>query len=219
VGVTLSLLVGTLVVGVGVGIALGVIGAVRGGLVNTLVSSVSLLGFALPSFWVGVQLVSLFAVKLGWLPSAGYTEFGADPIGWARSLIRPVAALALGVIATIAKFTREAMIDVLGSSHIRMARASGLSTRKVVLHYALKNALLPIVTVSGTQAVGLLGGTVLVESIFGLPGLGSYALAGASQQDIPVVTGVAVFYTLLVIGIFFVVDLCSMLVNPKVHLT
>jgi peptide/nickel transport system permease protein len=215
--VTLSLLVGALVVGVVLGIAVGVIGAVRGGFVNTVVSGVSLLGFALPSFWVGAELISLFAVKLGWFPSTGYTDFGSNPGEWFRSLVLPVAALSLGVIAAIAKFTREAMLDVLGSSHIRMARASGLSPRKVVLHYALKNALLPVVTVSGTQAVGLLGGTVLVENVFGLPGLGSLALAGASQQDIPVVEGVAVFYTLLVIGIFLVVDLCYMLVDPRVH--
>jgi peptide/nickel transport system permease protein len=215
--VTLSLLFGSLLVSVVFGIGLGVFSALRGGAVGRLVDGFALVGFSLPAFWVGAELIVLFAVKVDWLPATGYVPFTQSPVEWLRSLVLPVFALSLYGIAATAKQTREAMLDVLASEHIRMARANGISVRSVTFKHALRNASMPVVTVLGVMAVGLLGGTVLVENVFALPGLGSLMVTAATQHDLPVVVGMAVYFTLMVVVINLFIDLGYAWLDPRVR--
>jgi peptide/nickel transport system permease protein len=213
--VTLSLIVASLVVSVLVGVSFGVISAARGGFVGRIVDIGSVLGFAMPSFWLGALLISLFAVKLGWLPPTGYVSLGDSPTAWAESLVLPVLALATGGIAGVAKQTREAMLDVLGSEYIRLARAHGVRPLSLLLRHGLKNAAPRITTIVGLQAVGLIGGTVVVESVFALPGLGSLALNAATQHDLPIIEGMVFYFTIIVVAINLLTDLTAMWLNPK----
>lgn len=215
--VTVTLVVASLLVLVTVGVSLGVFSAVRGGIPAKVVDSLSLVAFAMPSFWIGAILVALFAVKLGWLPATGYVSFADSPSQWMKSLVLPVTALSLHGIAAIAKQTREAMLEVLDSEHVRMARANGMRVRSIVFRHALKNAGIRVVTVLGIQVVGLLTGTVVVETVFGLPGLGSLAVNSTLQLDIPVVQGVVVCFTILVVLVNLAVDVAYTRLNPKVR--
>jgi peptide/nickel transport system permease protein len=216
--VTLSLLFGSLLVTVVVGVGLGVFSALRGGVAGRTVDGLALIGFALPAFWVGAELIVLFAVKLTWFPATGYVSISQSPAGWLRSLVLPVIALSLYGVAATAKQTREAMLDVMGSEYIRMARANGVSARSIVFRHGLKNASIRVVTVLGVVAVGLLGGTVLVENVFALPGLGSLVVTAATEHDLPVVQGVAVYFTLMVVVINLLIDLAYTWLNPRVRI-
>ena len=159
----------------------------------------------------------IFAVWQHWFPATGYVSITASPAGWLRSLVLPVAALSLYGIAATAKQTREAMLDVLGSEYIRMARANGLSSGSIVFRHALRNASIRVVTVIGLLAVGLLGGTVLAENVFALPGLGSLMVNAGTQHDLPVVAGLVVCFTLVVVAINLLVDLAYLWLNPRVR--
>ena len=185
--VTLSLVAGALVVSVVVGVGFGVISAVWQGAIGRAIDTVALVGWALPAFWVGAMLIVVFAVELKVLPATGYVPITESPAGWARSLILPVAALSLAGVAAVTKQTREAMLDALGSEYVRMARANGIRPGSVWFKHALKNAGIRIVTILGLLAVTLLGGTVLVETVFAVPGLGSLAVTASLQHDLPMV--------------------------------
>ena len=217
--VTLSLIAGALLATVVLGVGLGVFSAVRGGIAGRVVDALALVGFSLPAFWMGAVLIALFAVDLRWFPAVGYVPLAHSPTQWARSLVLPVMALALHSTAVLAKQTREAMLDVLASEHIRVAYANGLAPSAIYFVLALKNASLRVVTILGLQTVGLLGGTLFVEQVFALPGLG-YVLVNASvQHDLPVVQGVTVFFTLIIVGVNLVVDLLYTWLNPRVRVS
>jgi peptide/nickel transport system permease protein len=216
--VTVELIVGTLLVSVLVGVAFGAFSAVRGGVAGRLVDAVGLVGFALPAYWVGAELIVLFAVKLHWFPAVGFVSPGTSVTGWLKSLALPVAALSVGVIAAIAKQTREAMLEVLASQHIQIAWASGWAPASIYFRHALKNAMPRVITVIAVQAVWLVGGTVLIENIFALPGLGSLVVNAAEQHDLPVVQSVAVVFTLIVVAVNMAVDLTYTWLDPRVHL-
>lgn len=215
--VTLSLLFGSLIVTLIVGAGLGIVSAIRGGLLGRLVDGLTLVGFALPAFWVGAELIVLFAVNRAWFPATGYVPFSQSPMEWVRSITLPVLTLAIGSFASLAKQTREAMLDVLSSEHIRTARANGVPARTLYLQYALKNAAMRIVTVLGLLAVSILGSTVIVENVFALPGLGTLVVAAAQQHDLPVVQGLAVWFTLIVVVINLTVDVSYAWLNPKLR--
>lgn len=215
--VTLCLMFGALVVSLVVGLGLGVFSAVRGGVLGRVVDGLALVGFALPNFWVAAMLVVIFAVQLRWLPATGYVPLAQSPGGWLTSLVLPVFALSLSGIAALAKQTRESMLDVLSSEYIRMARANGIRHRSIVLVHALKNASVRVITVLGVQAVGLLGGTIVVETVFALPGLGSLAVSSSLQHDLPVVQGTIVCFTVIVVVVNLFVDVSYTWLNPKVR--
>jgi peptide/nickel transport system permease protein len=218
VPVTLSLIVGALLVSIVAGVSLGVLSAVRGGWIGRAVDALALVGFAFPAFWVGAELIVLFAVRFTWFPATGYVAFSQSPAQWLRSLVLPVISLSLYGIAATARQTREAMLDVLGSEYIRMARANGIPAGSVVFKHALRNASMRVVTVLGIQAVGLLGGTVLAENVFALPGLGSLVVTASTEHDLPVVQGVAVYFTVIVVLINLVIDLAYTWLNPRIAL-
>lgn len=215
--VTLSLMLGALLVSVVVGVTLGVLSATRGGVLGRAVDALALAGFAFPSFWVAALLISFFAVQLRWFPATDYVPLDESPWEWFTHLVLPVTALSLHGIAMITKQTREAMLDTLASQHIRMAWASGLSPRSIVFRHALKNAGIRVVTILGVLAVSLLGGTVVVESIFALPGLGSLAVDATLRHDLPIIQAVVVYFTVMVVLINLVVDLTYSLLDPRVR--
>lgn len=215
--VTLSLVIGSLFVSLVVGTGLGVLGAVRRGVIDQVLNALSLVGFALPSFWVGAVLITFFAVDLKWLPATGYTPVSQSVGGWLQSLALPIAALSIVMVAAIVQQTRDAMLDVLSSEHIKAAWASGLSPRSIYLKHGLKNAGMLVATITGVLAVGLLGGTVVVEVVFALPGLGSLLVNATATHDLPVVQGVVVVMTALVVAINLLVDLTYAALNPKVQ--
>jgi peptide/nickel transport system permease protein len=215
--VTLSLVIGSVLVISIIGVGLGVISAVLGGAFARIVDGFSLLGFAVPGFWLGAVLISVFAVSLGWLPIFGYVPLTQSPTAWARSLVLPVVALALSSLAGLTKQTREAMLDALASEHIRMAWASGVPPRYIYYQLALKNAAPVVTTIIGLMTVGLLVGTVFVEQVFALPGLGSSLVNATQQGDLPVVQGITVFFAVIIVLINLIVDVTYSLLDPRVR--
>jgi peptide/nickel transport system permease protein len=215
--VTLSLTIGGLVVMPVLGISLGVYSAVRGGLLDRMLGLFALVGYALPSFWLGAILIETFAVKLRWLPAIGYVSLSDSPSSWLRSLVLPVAALSVGGVVVFAKQTRDAMLDVLASEHIRLAWARGIRPRDIYFRYALRSVGPVVLTLVGLVTIALLSGTVFVETIFALPGIGAYAVTGAQQQDVTVVQGTTVFFTLIVVVVNLLTDLAYTALDPRVR--
>ena len=218
-GVTLSLMIATTLVALLVGVALGVVSAVRGGRLGKLVDVVSLVGFSLPNFWFGLVLVTVFAVMLRWLPATGYIPITTSPTKWLIALILPVATLAAGAVAIVAKQTRDSMRDALERNFIFSLRANGVPESSIILRHGLRNAAIPIVTVLGLMFVGLSSGTVLIESVFAMPGLGGLAVQATAQRDVPMIQGVALTFTLIVVVVNLVVDLAYGWLNPKVRVS
>ena len=216
---TLSLVTIATVLTAVVGIGLGVLGAVRGRSVARVVDVVSLAGYALPNFWLALVLVTVFAVMVPVLPATGYVPLGASPGGWARSLILPVAVLALQGIAVFARHTRDAMSEVLSRDFVSVLRANGASERSIIYRHALRNAAIPAVTVAGLTFIGLFSGTVFIETIFAMPGLGGLAVQATTTHDLPTVQGVVVVFTLVVVAVNLIVDLAYGWLNPKVRLS
>jgi len=164
-----------------------------------------------PNFVMAPLLVLIFAVYLGWLPAGGLGD-----AGW-RNLLLPVITLALTQVAYIARLTRGSMIEILRSNYIRTARAQGLSTPTILLRHALKPALVPVVSYLGPATAGLITGSVVIETIFGLPGLGRYFVQGALNRDYTLVMGVVVFYGVLIILFNFLVDLAYAWLDPRIR--
>ncbi len=217
IGPSLAIIVSTVVVSAVVGVWLGVASARRRGVVGRTVDVASLVGLAMPSFWLALILVDLFALKASLLPAGGYVDPQRDIGGWLRSLALPVVTLAAGGIAFVAKQTRDSMADVLGSEFIVMLRARGLSTRSIVYRHALRNAAIPVVTVLGLLLISLLSGAVVVESFFAVAGLGQLAATATGSHDLPMITGVAFCFTVLVVLTNLLVDLAYRWLNPKVR--
>jgi peptide/nickel transport system permease protein len=215
--VTLSLLVlGTLASAI-VGVGLGVAAAVRGGTIGRLVDVLSLAGLAIPSFWLALILTSLFAVTLRVFPVVGYVRLADSPLEWARSLVLPVSALALGSSTVIAKQTRDSLRQVLDQDFVRTLRANGFSKRSILFRHALRNAGVPVLTVIGVVFVSLISGSIFVEQVFAMPGLGSLAVSATVQHDLPLIQGVVVYFTLFVVAVNLLVDLAYGLLDARVR--
>ena len=214
---SLSLILGTVLVAGVTGVTLGIISALRGGVPGRTVDAISLLGLAIPSFWLALALVEFLAVQIRLFPATGYTPLNASPAGWLRGITLPVITLSAGAVGFIAKQTRDSMAEVMSREFIVMLRARGLSRRSVVLRHALRNAAIPVVTVLGLLLVGLLGGTVLIEDVFAIPGLGQQAVTAAGSHDLPVIVGVAFYFTVIVVIANLLVDLSYRVLNPRVR--
>lgn len=216
-GPSLSLILVTVIISGVVGVSLGIVSALRGGALGRLVDVVSLAGLAFPNFWLGLVLVELLAVKVQVFPATGYVPLGAGPGPWLRSIALPVLTLSAGAVAFVAKQTRDSMSEVMSREYVVMLRARGLSRRSVVLKHALRNAAIPVVTVVGLLLVSLLGGTVLIEDVFSIPGLGQQAVTAAGSHDLPVIVGVAFYFTVIVVIANLLVDMSYRLLNPRVR--
>jgi peptide/nickel transport system permease protein len=216
VGASLSIIVGTVLLSAVLGLAAGIFSAVRGGIAGKLVDVTSLLGLAAPNFWLALVLVELLAVRLRLFPAIGYTSFGTDPVQWLRGIMLPVLALSAGGSAFVARQIRDSMSDVLTRDYITALRAHGLPLRSVVLKHALRNAAIPVVTVLGLLFVALLGGTVLIENIFAVPGLGQEAVTASGSHDLPMIEGIAFYFTVIVVVVNLLIEVCYRLLNPAV---
>lgn len=216
--VTLSLTLAATVVGIIVGLVVGTVSAFRPNSVGDwLGRGFSMFGLAVPGFWVGIVLMVVFAVKLRWLPAVGYAPV-ADGVGtWLKHLTLPAVALGVPMAAVIARQLRAALLETLTLDYVRALRARGASPA-VVFGHALRNASIPVVTVLGVQVGTLLGGTVIVEEVFGLTGVGSYFLAAIRNADVPVIQGVLVWFVLLYVLINLAVDVAYGVLQPRVRL-
>jgi peptide/nickel transport system permease protein len=216
--VTIFLVVGALIVAFVVGVALGTVSAVRGGRLGRAVDGISVLGFAIPNFWLALLLISVFAVKLHWLPASGYVSFSTSPGQFFRSLALPVIALGAAGATGAAKQTRDSMLDVMSRDYILSLRASGMPNHRIILRHALPNALIPTLTLMGLFAVSLFGGAALIEDIFVLPGLGGLAVSAAGNHDLPIMEGILLYFTILVIVLNLLVDIACGLLDPRIRL-
>jgi peptide/nickel transport system permease protein len=218
-GVTLSIMAGVMVVCVALGLLLGVLSAVHGGWLGRAIDLLSLLGLMMPSFFVALLFIMVFAVWLRWLPATGYVMFSESAGGWASSLVLPILSVAFLPITNVAKQTREGMNDVLRRDFIRALRACGVSERAIIWKHALRNAALPVVTVLGLVMIGAISGAVFVERVFVLPGLGSLAVDAAQQSDIAVLQGATLYFGLIAVAINLLVDLSYGWLNPRVRVS
>jgi peptide/nickel transport system permease protein len=215
--VTLSLVIGATALTAVVGVVFGVLAARRGGWIDGAVQVLSVLGIAIPGFLVALGLVFFFAIRLDLVDPTGYTRFSDSPSGWLSSILLPVIALSIASIVGVAQQVRSSMLDVLRQDYVRTLRSRGLSERRVVYGHALRNAAGPSLSILGLQFVGLLGGAVLIEQIFAIPGIGQITVAATLGGDVPLVLGVVLTTTVLVIVLNLVVDLLQGWLNPKVR--
>lgn len=171
---------------------------------------ISLILASMPGFWIAIIMLTVFCEKLKWLPTSGY--------GTIKHLIMPGFVLAAGTIGTIMRLNRSTLIDALGQNYIVTAKAKGLKERVITFKYAFLNSLMPIITLLGNYFGGILGGSTVVEVIFGLPGMGSYVIKGIMSRDYPVIQGYVVFTGIIFVGFNLIVDVCYLMVNPKMRL-
>ncbi len=215
--ITLSIVAGAMLLTVVIGVVLGVLSATRGATTDRLVQAGSGFAMAVPSFWLAVLLVLIFSVWLGVLPATGYVPFARSPGRWFESLILPCLAVSLVGVAAITRQTRSAMLHVLDQDYIRSLRAAGISNRSVVFKHALRNASTPIVTNAGFQFIGLLGSTVIIETVFGINGIGQLTLSSVNAKDLPMVLTIVIYTTFMVVVVNLIVDLINIMLNPKVR--
>ncbi len=201
-------------VGIPLGVAASVSRSIR---VRTLVQIVGVLGLSLPNFWIAVLLIIGASSLFGWLPALIYVTPWVDPWVNLQQMFLPVLSLTLGLSAVVVRMTRSSMLEVLGQDFIRVARAKGLATRAILLRHALRNALIPIVTVLGLQTGFLLGGVVITEQIFGLPGLGWTLLNGVYQRDYPVVQGTVMVFATTFVLVNLLIDLLYTYLDPRIR--
>lgn len=208
-----------------IGVLLGALAArSRGSLLDDIISVVSTMGFATPLFWVGLMLIVAFSIELRWLPSAGMTTVGASYDGlwdeWldvGRHLVLPALTLSLFFLSIYVRITRSAMLEVYGLDFVRTARAKGVSEARVIVRHVLRNALLPIVTVTGLQVGAIFGGTVVVETVFGWPGLGRLAQEAVFSRDVNLLLGIFLCSSFIVIVVNLLVDLLYAVLDPRVE--
>lgn len=216
--ITMSIALGAIVFGMLLGGPVGILSGVRpGSKLDRFVILLTTLGIAIPNFWLAMVLIVVFAVSLGWFPAIGFTRLTDSPTDWLRSLVLPSVSLGMFVAASLARQLRGELADVMQRPYIRTAWANGASARRVIGKHALKNAVIPAITLIGLQLGGLIGGAVIVEQIFSIPGLGSYLLVAISGSDIPVIMGVTAMFVIMYIVIGLVLDVVYTMVNPKVR--
>lgn len=214
IGLSLYALVLTLLIGIGSGI---VAALWHNTVLDQLAMTVAMLGISVPNFFLGLLMIILFAVKLGWLPTGGYVPFLQDPLGWLRSCTLPAISLAMLQAGLLARITRSTMLEVLRQDYIRTARAKGLPAREVVLRHALANALIPITTVVGIIVSLLLSGAVVTEALFSLPGIGQLLTQAVLNRDYPMVQGGLLLVTTFLVLINIGVDMLYVLLDPRVR--
>ncbi|HEU0159689.1 MAG TPA: ABC transporter permease [Hyphomicrobiaceae bacterium] len=215
---TLSLALTTIVLAVVLALTAGVLAAWKAGsLLDRLVMILSVVGFSVPVFVVGYLLIYVFAITLRWLPVQGYTPLSEGLWPWASHLVLPSLALGLAYVALIARITRTAMLDVLAEDYMRTARAKGVATGPMLFKHALKSAGVPIVTVVGIGIALLIGGVVITETVFNLPGIGRLVVDAISKRDYPIIQGVILLFSGVYVIINLLVDLSYTLLDPRIR--
>jgi peptide/nickel transport system permease protein len=216
---SLVLAVSALIIATMVGIPLGVAAALReGGVVDWVVSAASALMLATPNFWFGILVILLFAVHLGWLPPGGYVPLDQGPGQALPYLLLPAVTLAFNEIAILARFTRASLLEVLNDDYIRTARAKGASSARLIVKHALRNAMIPIVTMMGILFGNAAGGVIVIETVFAWPGLGRLLVQSIGARDYPVVQGALLVLVLIFLLINLLVDLLYGALDPRIRL-
>jgi peptide/nickel transport system permease protein len=216
--VTLSLALLSIAITLPIGIFAGAVAAYyRQTWIDSCVMTLALLGVSAPAFWVAILSIILFSVTLRWFPTGGYTPFMQDPVLWLRSLVLPAVMLSLFQIGFLARMTRSAMLDVLSQDYVRTARAKGLGEWKTVSKHAFRNALILIVTAIGILLSTAIGGSVVIEQVFALPGVGRLVVQGILARDYPLVQGVMLIYGFAFVLINLAVDLIYTFADPRVR--
>ncbi|CAN5545993.1 ABC transporter permease [soil metagenome] len=206
---TLELTVAAVIAASVVGMTLGILAAIsKHSAVDAGIMTFALVGISVPGFWSGILMILLFGLKLGWLPIAGS--------GW-KSLIMPTITLAAPAAAVLARMTRSSMLEILGQDFVRTARAKGLRDQIVVIRHVLRNALVPVITIIGIQFGALLGGAVIVESVFSRPGLGRYTVTAIEQRDFPQIQGIVLFAAAIYVFVNLAVDLTYAVIDPRIR--
>ncbi len=206
------------IIGTIIGIPLGIVSAVRRGTwLDTLVTALANIGITVPTFWLGIMLIWLFAVHFHWLPTSGYTSPTVDFWKNTRQLIMPVFCLAIFPIASNARQARSSMLEILRQDYIRTAWSKGLHERLVIFRHALKNSLIPIVTLAGMGISGIVGGSVLIEQVFNIPGMGRLAIDSLFQHDYTYVQGITLILTIVIVLSNLLVDLSYGWLDPRVR--
>ncbi|MGE8205087.1 ABC transporter permease [Heyndrickxia sp. NPDC080065] len=209
--VSFELGITALIIAIASGITLGVLAALKhNGVIDYIAMTIAVLGISIPNFVMATLLIQQFAVNWHLLPAATWAS--------TKHMILPTAALATGPMAIIARLTRSNMLEVLTQDYIKMARAKGLSPVKIIIKHALRNALMPVVTILGTLTAGILTGSFVIEKIFAIPGMGKYFVDSINSRDYPVIMGTTVFYSVFLIIMLFVVDLAYGVLDPRIKL-
>ena len=208
-----------------IGTLLGLVAATgRNSWRDGIISLLSLVAYATPGFWLGLMMIVVFAIRLGWLPTSGYDTVGADNAGWdevwdvGRHLVMPAVALALFYLAVYARVMRASVLDQIGMDYVTTARAKGQTEARVMTGHVLRNALLPVVTMAGVQAGNLIGGSIVVETVFGWPGIGTLAFNALQSRDLNLLLGIFFVSACLVVVINLVVDLVYVGLDPRMEL-
>jgi peptide/nickel transport system permease protein len=216
--VTLSLAAGAIVLSLLIGIPAGLLSALhRGRWADRAFGLGAASALAMPNYFVAMLLILFFAIWHRWLPATGFVAFSQDPWEWAKHLLLPWITLGIASGAVITRQLRSSMIGVLGQDYVRTARAKGLRSRSVILKHSTKNAAIPVVTVLGTQVAFLLGGSVIIERVFAMAGVGELAITAVLQRDMPIIQGVVVMTTVIVLVANLLVDVAYGYLNPKVR--
>ncbi|MCL5778291.1 ABC transporter permease [Limibaculum sp. FT325] len=223
-GPTLILMVTTIVIAVGSGVLLGLLAATG---LNTwrdnLISILALVSYATPLFWVGLMLIVVFSINLGWFPTSGMEEVAAFHTGWdrvwdiAHHLVLPAVTLSLFYLALYTRLMRASMLEQAGMDYVVTARAKGLSERRITFRHVLRNALLPVVTMAGVQVSSLIGGSVIVETVFGWPGLGQLAFESLFARDLNLLMGIFLLSAMLVLVVNLAVDILYTFLDPRIE--
>lgn len=219
VPVTLSLIFLSLAFTVVFSVLLGVLAANRGGIIDRGVQGLSVLLGAVPGYWLALILVIIFALNLRLFPATGYVPIEESFTRWFGSVFLPSIALALGSIFGLAVWIRSSIIDMRRQDWVRTLRSRGLNSRAIMYRHVLRNAAAPTVQILGLQVIGLLGGTIIVEKIFNLPGLGLFSLANGIAGDVPAVLGAVTVFLIVIVGINILVDIVNGFLNPKVRIS
>ena len=208
-----------IIVMIAIGIPIGILCATkRNKLVDYIFSTISMIGVAMPQFWLGILMILLFSVQLRVLPASGFTDFSVDAKKNLITMIMPSIVLGASLAAPIVRQTRSAMLDALNQDYIMTARAKGLSNKKIYLRHALRNALVPVITSITSQVNGMIGGVFVIETLFLIPGMGKSMVDAIFQRDYPIVMGTAMVVVLCIVIINLITDIIYILIDPRISL-
>ncbi len=216
--VTLSLALMAIAIALAISVPAGILAGIRpGSVIDRVVTVGASAGLAIPNFWLGLMLALVLAIRQPWFPATGYVPMAAGLGQWWSHILLPAFTLGFAAAAILTRQLRGAMVDVMDQDFVRTARAKGLPHRKVVVKHAFKNAAIPMVTILGVQANSLLGGTIIVEQVFGMPGIGQLAVASVFTRDLPMIQGVVIMAVFVAVLINLLVDISYGYFNPKVR--
>ncbi len=217
--VTLSLALISMALIVIIGVPLGILSARYGDrLPGILISVISQIGMAVPSFWTGIILMYIFGLTLRWVSPGGYTPWSVDPVEAFKSLLLPAVAIALPSIAAVIRYTRNTVMEQMKNDYVRLAFSKGLKMNAVLFRHVLKNALIPVITVLGMITANILGGSIVIEQVFTLPGVGRLLINAISVCDLPLVQGMVLYISLVIVVTNFLIDIVYTLIDPRIKL-